>query len=114
MKSRLIVNYLLLFLLSTVAFGQNKIDLEAYFDVDVREIKISQTIQYYNDSNDALSTIYLNDWNNSYATKNTPLAKRLADEYNNKFHLAKNEDRGYSVITSLKQNEQNLKFEGQN
>lgn len=101
----------MLFFISTIALGQNKIDLEAYFDVDTRQIKISQTIQYYNDSNKELSTIYLNDWNNSYATKNTPLAKRLADEYNNKFHLAKNEDRGYSVISSMKQNGQNLIFQ---
>lgn len=110
MKPRLLIIYILFFI-NTITFGQNKIDLKAYFDVDAREIKISQTIQYKNTTNDELSTIFLNDWNNSYATKNTPLAKRLADEYNNKFHLAKNEDRGYSVITTLKQNEQNLKFQ---
>ncbi|MEP1488079.1 MAG: metalloprotease [Algibacter sp.] len=110
MKLRL-VSYLVLFFVSTMAFGQNKIDLEAYFDVDIRQIKISQTIEYYNDSKDELNTIYLNDWNNSYATKSTPLAKRLADEYNNKFHLAKNEDRGYSVIASIKQKKQDLIFQ---
>mgnify|MGYP000577904294 CR=1 FL=1 len=109
MKSRLLVSHLLLFI-SAITLGQNKIDLEAYFDVDARKIKISQTIEYFNTSNDELSTIYLNDWNNSYSTKSTPLANRLADEYNNKFHLAKNEDRGYSVITALKQNTKELEF----
>lgn len=97
-------------LVSILSFGQNKIDVEAYFNVDAREIKIVQTIKYHNTSNDELSTIYLNDWNNSYSTKKTPLAKRLADEYNNKFHLAKNEDRGYSVITALKQNGERVEF----
>ncbi len=105
-----IVSYLL-FLTSIIALGQNKIDLKANFNIETREIKISQTIHYQNESSDLLNTIYLNDWSNSYFTKKTPLAQRLTDEYNNKFHLAKNEDRGYSVITSIKQNGENLVFQ---
>lgn len=50
-------------------FGQNKIDLKAVFDIENKQIKISQTIQYQNTSQDELQTIYLNDWNNSYSTK---------------------------------------------
>jgi len=91
-------------------FSQNKIDLKADFDIENREITISQTIQYKNTSQDELQSIYLNDWNNSYSTKKTPLAIRFAEEYNNKFHLAKNEDRGYSVITSIKQHDDLLVF----
>ena len=51
------------------SFGQNKIDLKADFDIENRQIKISQTIQYQNTTQDELQTIYLNDWNNSYSTK---------------------------------------------
>ncbi|WNH12421.1 metalloprotease [Thalassobellus suaedae] len=78
--------------------------------MESKQIKISQTIQYQNTSNNVLDTIYLNDWNNSYSTKKTPLALRIADEYNNDFHLAKNEDRGFSVITSIKQDNEYLEF----
>lgn len=78
--------------------------------MESKQIKISQTIQYQNTSNNVLDTIYLNDWNNSYSTKKTPLALRIADEYNNNFHLAKNEDRGFSVITSIKQDNEYLEF----
>ncbi|MEL0456135.1 metalloprotease [Flavobacteriaceae bacterium SZ-1-7] len=92
-------------------FGQNKIDLKAVFDVENKQIKISQTIQYQNTSSDELSTIYLNDWSNSYATKKTQLAIRMADEYKNDFHLAKNEDRGFSVVASIKQNGEALHFQ---
>ncbi len=94
-----------------ISFSQNKIDLKASFDIAQRQISISQNIQYQNTSKDELKTIYLNDWNNSYSTKKTPLAIRIADEYNNDFHLAKNEERGYSVITSMKQNGRDLTFE---
>ncbi|MFH4965254.1 metalloprotease [Gaetbulibacter sp. M235] len=92
-------------------FGQNKIDLRAVFNIEKKQIAISQSIEYKNTSNDVLKTIYLNDWSNSYSTKKTPLATRMADEYKNEFHLAKNEDRGYSVVTSIKQNQEDLFYE---
>ncbi len=109
MKLRLF-SYILYALTCYVSFGQNKIDLKAVFDIDNKQIKISQTIQYQNTTQDVLQTIYLNDWNNSYSTKKTPLAVRMADEYRNDFHLAKSTERGFSVITSIKQNGKDLVF----
>ncbi|WP_298238006.1 metalloprotease [uncultured Algibacter sp.] len=99
------------FLMVLQTFSQNKIDLKADFDISNKEITISQSITYTNETQDELKIIYLNDWNNSYATKKTPLAIRIADEYVNDFHLAKNEDRGYSVITSIKQNKKDVRYE---
>ncbi len=86
-------------------------DLKASFNVAEKEIKISQFITYQNTSQDELKTIYLNNWANAYATKKTPLAIRIADEFNNDFHLAKNEDRGYSVVTSIQQNDSAIDYE---
>lgn len=102
MKLRLLIciTYLSICFLS---YGQNKIDLKANFNVAEKEIKISQFITYQNNTQDELKTIYLNNWGNAYATKKTPLAIRIADEFNNDFHLAKNQDRGYSVVTSIQQ-----------
>ncbi|MDO5969056.1 metalloprotease [Flavivirga aquimarina] len=110
MKLRLF-NCIIYALICFTSFSQNKIDVKAVFDIENKQIKISQTIQYQNTTQDELQTIYLNDWNNSYATKKTPLAIRLADEYKNVFHLAKNKDRGFSVITSIKQDNHDLVFE---
>lgn len=93
------------------AIGQNSIDLRAVFNIEKKQISISQTIVYQNTSNDVLETIYLNNWSNSYSTKKTPLAVRMADEFKNEFHLAKNEDRGYSVVTSIKQNQEDIIYE---
>ncbi|MCH4553358.1 gluzincin family metallopeptidase [Aestuariibaculum lutulentum] len=97
-------------LLGFYCFGQNKIDVHAVFNIENKQIKISQNIQYQNTSQDTLQSIYLNNWANSYATKTTPLAKRIADEYRNDFHLAKNEERGFSILTSVKSNDQDLKY----
>lgn len=101
---------ILIFSVCISAFSQNKIDLKAEFDIENKSIKIVETITYQNTSKDTLKTIYLNDWNNSYSTKTTALATRIADEYKNDFHLAKNEDRGFSVVTSIQQNDAVLTF----
>ena len=102
---------IIFYLIYFTSFSQNKIEVKAVFDIENKQIKISQIIQYQNTSQDELETIYLNDWNNSFATKKTPLAIRIADEYKNDFHLAKNEDRGFCVITSIKQNDEDLIYE---
>lgn len=82
--------------------GQNSIDLKADFEPDNKTIQIQQKIIYHNTSNDVLNVIYLNDWNNAYSTKKTPLAKRFEEEFSLKVHLAKSDQRGYTTITTLK------------
>lgn len=101
MKTKL--SYLLLLLLSCqLLVAQNKIDIKANFNIPEKTITVNQFISYTNTSNDTLSTIYLNDWSNSFSTKTTPLANRFTEEYNTNFHFAKNEERGYTVILSIK------------
>ncbi|WP_035674493.1 aminopeptidase N [Flavobacterium sp. 83] len=59
-----------------------------------KTLTIQQEITFFNQSNDTLTSIVLNDWNNAYSDKNTPLAKRFSDEFYRGFHLAKEEERG--------------------
>lgn len=98
-------------LISLLSFSQNKIKVKAVFDVENRAINISQTITYFNETDDELESIYLNDWNNSYSSKHTPLGKRLAEEYKNEFQLVKDEDRGFSTIEHIKQNGEILNYD---
>ncbi|MFD2552202.1 metalloprotease [Bizionia sediminis] len=93
-----------------LGFSQNKMDIRANFNVEKSQIQISQLITYYNNTADTLQTVYLNDWNHSFATKKTPLAKRFAEEFKTEFHFAKNNDRGYSVVTSVTQNNEQVSF----
>ncbi|MGJ8549285.1 metalloprotease [Winogradskyella wichelsiae] len=81
--------------------AQNTIDINANVNVDTKTIAITQTIVYKNESKDTLQTIYLNDWNNSYSSKSTPLAKRFEEEFSTKFHLAKDEQRGFTTVSSI-------------
>jgi len=57
-------------------------------------LNVYQELTYYNQSNDTLSSIILNDWNNAYSDKNTALGARFSDEYVRSFHLASEKERG--------------------
>jgi hypothetical protein len=57
-------------------------------------LTIQQEIVFFNQSEDTLFSIVLNDWINAYSSKTSPLAKRFSDEFYRGFHLANNEERG--------------------
>lgn len=103
MIRRSLISYTLL-LFCVFINAQNKIDIVADVDVETKTIAISQTIVYKNDTNDTLKDIYLHDWNNSYSDKSTPLAKRFEEEFSTKFHLASDDQRGYTTISEIKDN----------
>jgi len=65
LKFRFLI-FIVLASVSLNSFSQNTIDLKATFDIEKKQIKISQTIQYQNTTSDILETIYLNDWSNSF------------------------------------------------
>ncbi|MFP4846225.1 metalloprotease [Winogradskyella sp. PE311] len=94
-------------------YSQNSIDVNALVDVETKTITISQTIVYKNESNTTLNEIFLHDWNNSFSNKSTPLAKRFEEEFSTKFHLAKSEQRGFTLLTSINDttNDEKLSFE---
>lgn len=81
--------------------------INAEVDPYTKTIHVEQTITFYNNSNTSLSRLYLNDWNHSYSSKTTPLAKRFAEEFNNKFHFAKDKDRGYTIVSSVSDSNNN-------
>jgi hypothetical protein len=76
-------------------------------DMEDKTLTIDQEITFYNQSNDTLTSIVLNDWNNAFSDKNSPLGKRFSDEFYTKFHMASEKDRGgtdYLVIEDSDKN----------
>ncbi|MDI1255817.1 MAG: aminopeptidase [Flavobacterium sp.] len=63
-------------------------------DVEEKILSVEQEITYFNQTNDTLSSILLNDWMNAYADKNSPLGKRFSDEFNKSFLLAEKSETG--------------------
>lgn len=81
--------------------AQHQSKMEVAVNLELKTLNIKQDITYHNNTNDTLVSIVLNDWNNAYADKNTPLAKRFSDEFYRGFHLAKAADRGKTTIINL-------------
>ncbi|TRX35692.1 gluzincin family metallopeptidase [Flavobacterium restrictum] len=74
-------------------------------NLEKQTLHIQQALTFTNLSSDTLTTIVLNDWNNAYSEKNTPLANRFSDEFYRGFHLAKKEERGNTnTITIIDNN----------
>ena len=75
-------------------FSQHHSQLSVEANLVTKTLNIQQEITFFNQSDDTLRSIVLNDWNNAYSEKNTPLAKRFSDEFYKGFHLAKDRERG--------------------
>jgi hypothetical protein len=79
---------------------------------ETKVLNVIQELTYFNQTNDTLSFIVLNDWNNAYRDKNTPLAGRFSDEFERSFHLAHDKERGKTDnITVIDPNQLMLTWE---
>jgi len=93
----------IIFLGSFFSFSQAQFtSIVAKLNVENNTIQISQKIIFHNYSKDTLKTIYLHNWMNSYKSKDTPLSKRLIEDYDKSLYFANNKNRGYSKIQSIK------------
>ena len=89
-----IILFLVVLFVSQKQYGQHHSKMAVVLNSEKKTLQIQQELTYFNESNDTLTTIVLNDWNNAFSNKNTPLAKRFSDEFYRGFHLAKEEERG--------------------
>ena len=103
--------FYLLLLFSTLAFGQHKNTLTATINAESNTIDIVQHITYANETGKTLNEIYFNDWNHAFSGKNTPLAKRFAEEYRRNFHLARKKKRGNTTVNEIGTNAVSLDWE---
>lgn len=91
--AKIILSLSFLFL-SIKGNAQHHSKMTVEIDNEEKSAYVQQEITYFNQSTDTLTSIVLNDWNNAYSDKNTPLAKRFSDEFVRSFHLANDNERG--------------------
>ena len=109
MKPTINVLFTLFFVLfSSLLWSQHSSVCTVELNPDLKTLTVLQELIYFNQSKDTLQKIVLNDWNNAYADKFSPLGKRFSDEFVRNFHLAKNTERGST--TNLTFIDQNKKF----
>ena len=93
--------FLIFFLFSGWLSAQNAINVNARLVDSLHTIEIDQQITFVNTEERELVSIYLNDWNNAFSSKTSPLGKRFAEDYARRFHFAKEEERGHTTINSI-------------
>ncbi len=96
---------ILAFCISFALWAQHDIEVDAFLHTSTNTIEIEQEIIYHNTSESTLQEIFLLDWANSFSNKNTPLAKRFAENFKSAFHFEKDENRGKTTINTI--NDQN-------
>lgn len=102
-----IVLLLLVLLATQKQYAQHHSKMTVVANMDDNTLSINQKITFYNQSNDTLSSIVLNDWNNAFSDKKSPLGKRFSDEFYNKFHLAHEKELGGTFDLKIEDNNQN-------
>ena len=107
-----IIVFIIVLLISIKQYGQHHSTMTVELNSENKTLNIKQEIIFFNQSDDTLTSIVLNDWNNAYSNKNTPLAKRFSDEFYRGFHLAKEDERGSTRnLTITDQNKSFLSWE---
>ena len=92
----------LISLYSLLLFSQYDIKIIAELDTISDVLNVNQEIEIIQSNSIGEDLIFLLDWNNSFISKETPLAKSFSEEYNKAFHLAKNKERGFTNIKSIR------------
>ena len=111
-KIRIIIRLFFLVLSLSKVIGQNfdSYKINANYNNDLKTIDIEQTITFINNTNQILSEIFLNDWSSSYSSTETPLAQRLAEEFDRSFYFANKNKRGNTLNLSIKNNSIDLNW----
>ncbi|SDJ79410.1 gluzincin family metallopeptidase [Flavobacterium noncentrifugens] len=91
----------LVFLCGLVVQAQHDSKLDVTLNADDNTLKVYQELTFFNQSNDTISTVVLNDWNHAYSEKNSLLGKRFSDEFVRSFHLASEKQRGNTNAISI-------------
>lgn len=92
----------LISLYSLLLFSQYDLKIIAELDTISDVLNVNQEIEIIQSNSVREDLIFLLDWNNSFISKETPLAKSFSEEYNKAFHLAKNKERGFTNIKSIR------------
>jgi hypothetical protein len=89
-------------------YAQHHSKMTVNVDMDANTLTIDQEITFYNQTDDTLTSIVLNDWNNAFSNRESPLGKRFSDEFYNKFHMAQTEERGGTINLIIEDKDKNV------
>jgi len=93
--------YIFVLFTSVKQYAQHHSQIDVEVNMEKKSLTVQQEIEFFNESEDTLTSIVLNDWNNAYSSKTSPLAKRFSDEFYRGFHVASEKERGSTNIITI-------------
>lgn len=105
-------HFIFCFLLGiSLCYGQrHNISADISVSKNLKRLDVNSQINFINTTQTEIDTLYFYDWNNAFSDKDSPLAKRFAEEYARKFHFTSKELRGYTQINDFYTNSQNISW----
>ena len=91
----------MLLLTSSRLLAQHASKMEVTLDARNNTLQVIQELTYFNQTNDTIDTLVLNDWNHAYSDKNSLMGKRFSDEFVRSFHFANEKERGHTKINGI-------------
>ncbi len=82
-------------------YAQHEIQAQVLLDPAIHRLTVHQQLTYFNQSNDTLKKLIINDWNNAYSSKSSLLAKRFSDEFVRSFHFARAKELGATSVDKI-------------
>lgn len=108
MRNILFISVSLVF--CAVLSAQNTYILDVNWDGGSSPLNITQEIRWTNTSDVNVDKITLLDWNHAYASERSPLGEFLANEFDYKLIRANKKNRGYTIISEIRHNKNNLSW----
>lgn len=84
-----------------ISSAQHHSQIKVEVNMVTNNLDIIQDLTFFNQSQDTLKTIVLNDWMHGYSSRNTALAERFSDEFYRDFHLARKKELGSTDNLSI-------------
>ncbi|MDO4728282.1 MAG: aminopeptidase [Bacteroidota bacterium] len=76
------------FFIKNLSGQQHVVEASVEVDFQTKELLVRQKLLYTNTSNDTITELVLNDWNNAFSSKETSISKRFSDEFVRSYYYA--------------------------
>ena len=79
----------------------NEVKMDVILFPESNSLLIEQKTNFYNNTNKTLNSVFFHNWPNAFKDNETPLAKRIVENYSKSFHFTIERNRGKTNIFEM-------------
>ncbi|WP_376777339.1 aminopeptidase [Flavobacterium covae] len=102
MKKQLLI-IILFFILGHInyTYSQQSLNCKVFLESHSKKLVVQQKIIYKNQYPYPIDQLTFSDWNHSFSNRQTPLGKKLSDQFVRNFHLSNKSERGETFLNTI-------------